>query len=396
MLYKFEARNPKFETNTKLEIQISKTQNSSFRFIFLIIKYSFEFRASNFGFTYISSPSTIGSMDLRLLDDSYKDAYNQVVTHVIQSWEWGEFRKKLGTPVLRYGLFSKDKLVTAFQLTLHKIPFTSKNVGYLPKGPLPNKELAQALEQIANDHNCAFIKLEPNIKTNTPLYSVYPNFQPSPKPLFTKYNFVMDLTPTEEELMKKMHSKTRYNVRLAEKKGVKVEIDNSDKAFKTFLKLHFETTERQGFHSHNQTYHTLAWETLREAGMATIGIAYYKKTPLSAWMLYTFKDTLYYPYGGSSVEYKEVMANNLLAWEVIKYGKNQGLKNFDMWGALGHNPNPKDPWYGFHRFKSGYGAELVEYIGTFDLVINDPLYWAFTSVDKFSTLKFALLKLLGS
>ncbi len=345
-------------------------------------------------------------MDLRLLDETYKDQYNASVTHVIQSWEWGEFRKKLGLPLLRYGIFSKDELKTAFQLTLHTIPFTSKKVGYLPKGPIPNKELAKALEQIGIEQNCAFIKVEPNIEANTPLYSVYPNFQPSPKPLFTKFNFVLDLTPSEEELLKNMHSKTRYNVRLAEKRGVTVEISDTDKSFKTFLKLHFETTERQGFHSHNEKYHQLAWETLRDAGMAQVAIAYYTpsgassayfdKKPLSAWMLYTFKDVLYYPYGGSSVENKEVMANNLLAWEVIKYGQKQGLKSFDMWGALSADPDPKDPWYGFHRFKSGYGGKLTEYLGTYDLVINDPLYWAFTSIDKFSKLKFFLLKMLGS
>lgn len=335
-------------------------------------------------------------MDLRQIDDSQKTEFNQAVTHVIQSWEWGEFRRKLGLPLLRYGLYTNNKLTTAFQLTLHKIPFTSKQVGYLPKGPLPEKDLAQALKQIGEENQCAFIKLEPNIEIPLAPYSVHPKFQPSPKPLFTKFNFVLDITPTEEELLKNMHSKTRYNIRLAEKKSVSVEISDTDKAFKTFLKLHFDTTIRQGFHSHNSKYHQLAWETLRDAGMAKVAIAYYQKKPLSAWMIYTFKDVLYYPYGGSSVEHKEVMANNLLAWEVIKYGKSIGMKSFDMWGALGPDPDPKDSWIGFHRFKSGYGGKLVEYLGTYDLVINDPLYWAFTSIDKFSSLKFFLLKLLGS
>ncbi len=340
-------------------------------------------------------------MDLRLLDDSHKNQYNQAVTHVIQSWEWGEFRKKLGLPLLRYGIFNDNQLETAFQMTLHTIPFTSQQVGYLPKGPLPDKDLSKALAQVAKEYKCAFIKLEPNIaKDSTAPYSVYPKFQPSPKPLFTKYNFVLDITPSEEDLLKNMHSKTRYNIRLAEKRGVTIEITDTDVAFKTFLKLHFDTTQRQGFHSHNTKYHTLAWETLRQAGMAKVAIAYYsdhnRKKPLSAWMLYSFKDTLYYPYGGSSIEHKDVMANNLLAWEVIKYGKNQGLKSFDMWGALGPDPDPKDPWFGFHRFKSGYGGKLVEYLGTYDLVLNDPLYWAFTSIDKFSKLKFFLLKLIGN
>lgn len=334
-------------------------------------------------------------MDLRQISDDQKDAYNTAVTHVMQSWEWGEFRKSLGLPVLRYGLYQKDKLESGFQLTLHKIPFINSFVGYMPKGPLPDKRLALALEKVGLQTNCAFIKLEPHILATAPLYSVYPKFLPSPKPLFTKYNFVLELTPSEDDLLKNMHSKTRYNIRVAQKKGVKVEIRNDEKAFDIFLKLHFETTLRQGFHSHNKTYHQKAWQVLKKAGMAQIAIGFLGKKPLSAWMLYSFKDTLYYPYGGSSVEHKDVMANNLVAWEAIKLGKQLGLNKFDMWGALSPNADSKDPWYGFHRFKAGYGGNLVEYVGTYDLVFNDTLYWAFTSIDKFSKLKFALLKLIG-
>lgn len=334
-------------------------------------------------------------MDLKLLADKDKNQYNRLVTHVIQSWEWGDFRKSLGTPLLRYGLFNGKKIVKAFQLTLHKIPFTTQNVGYLPKGPLPDKDLAQALEKIGAENNCAFIKVEPDILASTPLYSVYPSFLPSPKPLFTKYNFILDLKPSEEQLLKNMHQKTRYNIRLAEKKGVKVEERSDDKAFKMYLKLYFETTQRQGYHGHNEHYHSKAWQTLKEAGMARLLIAFYKQKPLTAWMLLNFKDTLYYPYGGSSDNNRDVMASNLVAWEAIKLGKRLNLKKFDMWGALGPDANSKDPWFGFHNFKKGYGGNLVEYVGTYDYVFNDPLYWAFTFVDKLTPLKIFLLKALG-
>ncbi len=337
-------------------------------------------------------------MDLRPISEDQKDEYNKLVTHVIQSWEWGEFRKKLGLPLLRYGIFESDKsgksrLKKAFQLTLHKIPFTSQYVGYLPKGPLPDKQMAKALEKIGAEQNCAFIKLEPDVLAKHPNYHVYPSFQLSPKPLFTKYNFVLDLTASEEQLLKVMHPKTRYNIRVAQKKGVKVIESTDDASFKAFLKLYFDTTARQGYHGHNSEYHKKAWETLKKAGMARILIGYYKQKPLSAWMLYNFGDTLYYPYGGSSVEYKEVMANNLVAWEAIRLGKKMGLKKFDMWGALGPGADPDHPWRGFHRFKEGYGGKLVEYLGTYDLVFNDPLYWAFTIIDKFTSLKVFLLKL---
>lgn len=332
-------------------------------------------------------------MDLRILDDKYESQYDHLVTHIMQSWQWGEFRKKMGITLLRFGLFKNNKLVTAFQLTLHPIPFLKSFVGYFPKGPFPSTEIIDALIQISQDHNLAFIKLEPNIES--PADSLDPRLIPSPKPLFTKHNFVIDLTRSEEDLLKHMHPKTRYNIRVAQKKGVKTSVETSDDAFQKYLTLYFETTKRQGYFGHNSNYHKTVWETLKKTHMAQILLAIYQGEPITAWMLFNFKDTLYYPYGGSTTKYKEVMANNLIAWEAIKLGQQMKLKHFDMWGALGPDPNPKDPWIGFHRFKAGYGGQLVEYIGSFDLVTNPLVYRLFTIIDKSTSLKAALLKILG-
>ena len=97
-------------------------------------------------------------MDLRPITDEQKTQYNKLVTHVIQSWEWGEFRKNLGIPLLRYGIYKNGRLSSVFQLTLHHIPFTEKFVGYLPKGPFPDKDLAEALQKIGRENNCGFLK----------------------------------------------------------------------------------------------------------------------------------------------------------------------------------------------------------------------------------------------
>ncbi|OGE32980.1 hypothetical protein A3C59_02695 [Candidatus Daviesbacteria bacterium RIFCSPHIGHO2_02_FULL_36_13] len=335
-------------------------------------------------------------MDLRPITDSQKTQFNKLATHVIQSWEWGEARKALGVPLLRYGIFTNGKLVKAFQLTLHKIPLANKFVGYLPKGPFPDKELAEALKKIGKENNCAFIKLEPDVILNESEGSLADaSFHKSPKPLFTKYNFVLDITKPEEELLKNMHSKTRYNIKVAQKHGVKVIESTDDKDFETYLKLYFETTKRQGYHGHNKNYHKKIWEALKEKNMARVLIASFKGEPLTAWMLLNFRDSLYYPYGGSSKSHPEVMSNNLVAWNAIKLGKRLGLKKFDMWGALGPDANPRDPWFGFHKFKRGYGGKLVECIGTFDLVFDYPLYYLFTLIDKLTPLKIFLLKILG-
>lgn len=336
-------------------------------------------------------------MDLRLIQDNQKNEYNSLVTHVMQSWQWGEFRKSLGIPLYRYGIFENGKLTIAFQLTLHQIPLTNKYVGYLPKGPFPDKNLAEALKEISKKHSCSFIKIEPNvIASGAPIASrtLDRNFRVSLKPLFTKHNFVIDLTKSEEELLRSMHPKTRYNIKIAQKHQVIVEERADDKALEIYLKLYFETTKRQGYHGHNENYHKAVWKVLSDAKMARFLIAFYRGKPLTAWMMINFKNKLYYPYGGSSIENREVMANNLVAWEAIKLGKKLKLKEFDMWGALGPTPNPKDPWIGFHRFKSGYGGELIEYIGTYDLISDLPTYILFNFIDRLTPLKIFLLKLL--
>lgn len=306
--------------------------------------------------------------------------------HPLQSFEWGEFRKKTGVKVIRG---------TNFQLTIHKIPHAPWAIGYFPKGPLPNKEMIKTLKQIGEENNCIFIQLEPNVemenKQSLSLRDGKWNMEnlglrPAAHPLFTKYTFWLDLTKSEEDLLKNMHPKTRYNIKIAQKHDVKIVEDNSDEAFEQYLKLVQETTKRQKFYAHDENYHRLMWQTLKSQKStdnltAHLLLAKYRGEPLVAWILFAYKDTLYYPYGASSNEYKEVMASNLMMWEAIKFGKKLGLKKLDMWGSLGPSPDKNDPWYGFHRFKEGYGGKLVEFVGSYDLVINPLLYQGFKLVN---------------
>lgn len=338
------------------------------------------------------------TMDLRLIEENQKDEYNKVVNHIVQSWQWGEFRKKLGTKLLRYGLYEKGKLKTAFHLSFHKIPFTKYFVGYLAKGPFPNTKLAEVLQQIGKEQNCAFIKVEPNIEANHQLPEIDKRFKKSPKPHFTKYSYIVDLSQSEEDILKNMHPKFRYNIKVAKKYGVVVEERTDEEAFKIYLKLFFETCQRQNYFGHNPNYHREIWEILKKSNLARILIAFYKKPnsketiALNGWMLVNFHDTLYYPYGGSSKDYKNVMATNLTAWEVILLGKKMKLKYFDLWGAAAPSASDSDSYKGFTKFKSGMGGRLVEYLDTYDLVFNHVVFWAFTFVDKMLPLKVFLLK----
>lgn len=310
-----------------------------------------------------------------------KSAFDKLAPHPLQSWEWGDFRKKNGIEVVRLGRYENNKLLETALLTIHRLPFTDKTIGYLPKNNIPSALMLEKLLERGRHFNCIFIKLEPDVEKDQAnlddLIKVHP-LSKSLHPLFTKYTFRLDLRKTEDELQKRLSSKTRYNIKIAKKHNVEIVEDNSLQAFSNYLALLFETTKRQKFYAHNKNYHELMWETMRKAGIAHLLTASCKinnkKETLVSWILFLFNDVLYYPYGASSSVNRNFMASNLMMWEAILFGKKHKAKSFDMWGSLGPEPSPKDPWYGFHRFKEGYAPSLIEFIGSYDLVISPNLY----------------------
>jgi lipid II:glycine glycyltransferase (peptidoglycan interpeptide bridge formation enzyme) len=296
---------------------------------------------------------------------------NTLSTHPLQSKKWGDFRRKTGVEVVDVN--------NGFQMTIHPIPKTSFTIGYIPKCNVPTDDVLEKLVRIGKEKRCIFIKIEPNVikSPDNEVRNTKYDIRKSSHPLFTQYTFHLDLTQSEGELLKDMKPKTRYNIKIAQKNGVTVKEETSDEAFETYLRLSEETWKRQKFYGHTAKYHRLMWNTLR-SDLAHLLIAYYKNEPLTAWIVFLYEDVLYYPYGASSLEHKDVMASNLMMWETIRWGKKHGAKLFDMWGSLGPNPDPNDSWYGFHKFKEGYGGELVEFVGSYDLVLNSLLYRLYT------------------
>jgi lipid II:glycine glycyltransferase (peptidoglycan interpeptide bridge formation enzyme) len=179
--------------------------------------------------------------------------------------------------------------------------------------------------------------------------------------------------------MKGFHSKTRYNVRYAKRKGVQVVEDNSNEAFEKYISLTRETVERQGFYAHSEKYHRIMWKYLHQlpitnhqTPIARLLTARYKNKILTTWIVFSWKNFLYYPYGASTNRYKNLQANSLMMWEAIKYGKKLGLKTFDLWG--------REEGKGFTRFKEGFNPQVVESLGTWDLVTS-PLYYMYRPVE---------------
>lgn len=290
---------------------------------------------------------------------------NEIATHPLQTTYWAEFRKSWGNEILEtpWGI-----------LTVHKIPMTNYKLAIFEKGPTPTSEMLSGLKDIAKKNNIIFVKLEPNCQKDQKLIDLLKSSGAKPgRKFFTPTTFWIELDKSDEDLLKSFSSKTRYNIRLAERKGVKVTEDNSDKAFKRYLELTRETTQRQGFYAHTENYHKLMWKTLKEAGIAHLLTATYQGKIITTWILFAWHDFLYYPYGASTEAHKEVMANNLMMWEAIKLGKRLKLKTFDLWG--------REEGKGFTKFKEGYNPKVVEFLGTWDLVVNKPVYSIYRIVE---------------
>jgi len=311
---------------------------------------------------------------IKIIDDATnKDEWNKLAPHPMQSWDWGVAREKMGVKVVRVGTFSGDSLNASFQMTVHPVPFLQYKIGYLPRSTAPSKEILNYLFEYGRTNNLIYIKIEPNTLANSNFKLQTSNLTKSPTPLFPAWTQTLDLANSETELLAKMKPKTRYNVKLAQKKGVTVREMTTDEGFEIFIKLYFETCKRQHYAGHNYEYHKTLFTQLKN-NISRILIAYYNQTPIAAYHLFKFNDVLYYPYGGSSDQYREVMGANLLMWEAMKFGKANNCKSFDLWGSLSPDYDSDNIWSGFTRFKEGFGTEFVQMIGSYDLVINNFLY----------------------
>lgn len=299
-----------------------------------------------------------------------KKQWNDVAMHPLQSWEWGEFRAKMGISVKRFAEVTNNTIANTYLTTFHTIPYTSYQIGYTPRSSMPPAALLNALKR---ENKLISNQFEPAIEIDKKLPLDY-RLKRSSRPLFTPHTLVLDLSKSEEELLNKFHPKTRYNIKVAQKHDVCITEDNSPTSLETFLRLTQETTQRQKFFAHSPHYFMTMWNTLHPAGIARIFTATYQKEVLASWILFVWKNTIYYPYGASSRNHREVMAPTLLLWEITKQMKREGITRFDMWGSLGPNPDQNDPWYGFHRFKLGFNPMLVTYIGSYDYVLRPFMY----------------------
>lgn len=255
---------------------------------------------------------------------------------------------------------------------------------YLPRGPIfpaekmeKEKTLAEffaALQEKAKTGKLVFCRLEANAedflliqeKTKTEKLSLKKTINLQPQK-----TLLLDLTKDLDVLTKELSQKTRYNIRLAEKKGVKI-FQGSSKQFPDFWRLMKITGERDKFGIHNEKH----YQNLVERGGENIQLwfAQFEEKIIAAGLFCFSGEQAVYLHGASDNEYRNLMAPHLLQWEVIKEAKKRACLSYDFYGI------DEKKWPGVTRFKNGFGGEVLEYPGTYDLVFNSFYYQVYQNL----------------
>lgn len=311
--------------------------------------------------------------------------------HVLQSWEWGAVKAQTGWRATRLALQGADS-VAAFQfLTRQPIPALPVRIGYVPKGPAldwTNLDLVDAtlaaIELHARRSGCIFVKIDPDVREDTStgrlaLHALQRRgWQFSAEQIQFKNTATTDLTLSEDALLAAMKSKWRYNVRLAEKRGVRVRLGEEDD-LPAFYALYAETGARDGFLIRPADYYVTTWQSFLRA-QAEIGnpaggallLAEHPDDPLpvAGIFLLRYGATAWYFYGASSERHRRDMPNHLLQWEALRWAREQGCTTYDWWGAPTALDNPDDRLQGVWQFKQGFGAEFQPHIGAWDFAAS--------------------------
>ncbi|MGI6547750.1 MAG: lipid II:glycine glycyltransferase FemX [Bacillota bacterium] len=341
-------------------------------------------------------------LPLRRISAAERDVFNNFVqaspkAHFLQLYEWGVLKAGTGWQFYPYLLEEGGQPVASALVLSRKVPGTGRSLWYIPRGPVVDFQderrfamLMSALKQEAAAHGALGIRIDPDLPVATP--SVRENilragFKPRPGGLNfegaqPRFVFRLALQPDLDEIIANFAPKTRYNIRLAGRRGVEVEIGARQEDMAVFYQILEVTAERDGFLVRSARYFDDIWRLFITKGYAQLFMARYQGKIIAATLAFICGDKVWYLYGASSNEHRNVMPNYLLQWEMIRWAKESGCQIYDFRGVSG-DLNENNPLYGLYRFKKGFSGDFVEFIGEFDLPVAKLPFWVFNRAEPF-------------
>jgi peptidoglycan pentaglycine glycine transferase (the first glycine) len=305
------------------------------------------------------------------LDNQHKQA------HLLQTAAWGELKRAHGwsSAFVRAGDAGAMMLVRALPLGL--------KLAYIPKGPVGRwtPDLVERLDRACHDAGAFALKVEPDAVESDALSETMAQFgfTPSPHTIQPRQTLIIDISDDDEEILGRMHQKTRYNIRLSGRKGIVVRPWSDLEAFGQMM---HSTADRQDFGAHTTGYYKRAYELFHPDGLCEVFVAAYEGEPLAALMAFARGDRAWYFYGASTPRERNRMPTYALQWAAIQWAKERGCTSYDLWGIPdapesqleAEFTDRSDGLWGVYRFKRGFGGELARFGGAWDRVQQPAVY----------------------
>ena len=308
--------------------------------------------------------------------------------HILQTYAWGQVKARTGWRPI-YLVLEEDGQIRAATLLLYRpLPVGGRGIFYSPRGPVLDPAdhrlfdfLLEEVRELGRRYRALLWKIDPDVPAPAPELVAYLRHRgfvstvggggfegTQPRCVFR-----LDLTPSLEELLASFHPKTRYNLRLAQRRGVTVKSDCDRSDLAVFYRLLTETARRDGFLIRGPSYFEALWEELVRRDYARLFLAYYQGEAIAGTLAFTLGSKAWYVYGASASRHRQVMPNYLLQWTMICWAKERGCTLYDFRGVP-PTPDPAHPLHGLYRFKKGFSGQFTEFIGEYDLVLSPWCY----------------------
>jgi lipid II:glycine glycyltransferase (peptidoglycan interpeptide bridge formation enzyme) len=331
------------------------------------------------------------------VDTSRWDAFvtSHPDAHILQSADWGRLKSAFGWSSQIVAVDDDGGQIVAGALILYRrLPLRLGTMAYIPAGPLfcsddpkypANVLLWQAIDSSAHSHQAAFLKVEPcnwyRQHPDLPMQLESAGLRVSPQTIQPPRTVVIDLTPDEEAILKRMNQSTRRKVRLGTKNEVEVrEGTSADVA--SFNALMAVTGKRNEFGVHDPAYYQMAFDLFSQGERCVLLLASHAGRDLAGVMAFRCGENAYYLYGASSNEERNRMPTYIVQWAAVRWAIRHGATRYDLWGIPDVEPEAleaqfeqrHDGLWGVYGAKRGYGGRVVRSVGAWDKVYNPVLY----------------------